>query len=177
MKDEYQSEDIEHIENAHGRIETLITDILTLARNGGAVSETEPDVLSDLVESCWGTVDTAEATLVVETERTIQADESRLQQLVENVFRNAVDHGGDDVTITVGDLDNGFYFADDGPGIPVDEREQIFESGYSTLTDGTGFGLGIVQKIVDAHDWKISVTGSDAGGARFEISDVETGAE
>jgi len=161
LKDEYESEETEYIENAHGRIEALITDILTLARNGDPVDETEPVVLSNFVESCWGTVDTAEATLVIETERGIRADESRLRQLVENLFRNsvehgstssrtesgdAVDHGGEDVTITVGDLDDGFYVADDGPGIPVDEREQIFESGYSTLTDGTGFGLAIVEK-------------------------------
>jgi len=177
LKAEHSGEEIDHIEAAHNRIETLIGDILTLARNGDSVSETESIVLSDLVESCWRSVNTAEATLVVETEQTIQADESRLQQLVENVLRNAVEYGGEDVVITVGELDGGFYIADDGPGIPVDKREQIFESGYSTTTEGTGFGLAIVQEIVTAHGWETSVTDSDAGGARFEITGVEIAAE
>lgn len=75
--------------------------------------------------------------------------------------------------ITIGDLDTGFYIADNGPGIPEGERDRIFESGYSTLTKGTGFGLAIVQEIVAAHGWEISVTDSEDGGARFEIPGVE----
>ncbi|AUX08044.1 multi-sensor signal transduction histidine kinase [Halalkaliarchaeum desulfuricum] len=192
LKEEYQSEHIAPIENAHDRIEVLIEDVLTLARNGDTVGETEPLLLSDLVESCWRTVDTADASLVVETERTIQADKSRLRQLVENVFRNsvehsstsnrpqaddAIDHGGDDVTITVGDLDDGFYIGDNGPGFPADERDRVFEFGYSTTTEGTGLGLAIVQEIAEAHGWDISVTESDSGGARFEMTGVAVAAE
>lgn len=86
------------------------------------MGETEPVELADLVEACWQTVETASAGLVVETETTIQADPSRLQQLFENLLRNAVEHGGEDVTITIGDLPDGFYVEDDGQGIPEDER-------------------------------------------------------
>lgn len=78
------------------------------------MGETEPVELADLVEACWQTVETASAGLVVETETTIQADPSRLQQLFENLLRNAVEHGGEDVTITIGDLPDGFYVEDDG---------------------------------------------------------------
>ncbi|MFC6888484.1 ATP-binding protein [Halorubrum trueperi] len=46
-------------------------------------------------------------------------------------------------------------------------------AGYSTREDTTGFGLSIVQQIVDAHDWHINVTDGDEGGTRFEISGVE----
>ncbi|MFB6192376.1 MAG: ATP-binding protein [Haloarculaceae archaeon] len=46
-------------------------------------------------------------------------------------------------------------------------RERIFESGYSTTEDGTGFGLAIVAEIADAHGWDLRVTASEAGGARF----------
>jgi PAS domain S-box-containing protein len=88
---------------------------------------------------------------------------------------DAVEHGADDVTITVGELTerDGFDIEDDGPGIPPDERETVFEAGYSTSRDGTGFGLSIVKRIVDAHGWEISVTESHNGGARFEITGVE----
>ncbi|WP_227134405.1 sensor histidine kinase [Halorubellus salinus] len=84
---------------------------------------------------------------------------------------NSVEHGSTEVTVTVGDLpdDRGFFVADDGPGIPAADRDTVFERGYSTQTSGTGFGLAIAREIVEAHDWDITVTESDAGGARFEI--------
>jgi len=69
-------------------------------------------------------------------------------------------------------LENGFYVEDTGDGIPESERERVFETGYSTNHDGTGFGLGIVNQIVNAHGWQILATESESGGARFEIRDV-----
>jgi len=75
----------------------------------------------------------------VETERTIRADASRVQQLLENLIRNAVEYGSSGVAVTVGDLEDGFHVSDDGPGIPEDERERVFETGYSTRgCPGTG---------------------------------------
>ncbi|MCU4973700.1 ATP-binding protein [Halobacteria archaeon AArc-m2/3/4] len=77
------------------------------------------------------------------------------------------------VTVTVGPLDDhGFYVADDGPGIPADEREAVFDHGYSTAETGTGFGLAIVEEIANAHGWSIEVTESIDGGARFEWTGV-----
>jgi signal transduction histidine kinase len=78
------------------------------------------------------------------------------------------------VSITIGDLPDGFYVADDGPGIPVDVRERTFEAGYSTDDEATGFGLGIVAQVAADHDWTVDITRSEAGGARFEIRGVET---
>jgi signal transduction histidine kinase len=49
----------------------------------------------------------------------------------------------------------------------------VFDLGYSSDPDGTGFGLAIVTEIVESHGWSVTVTDSDAGGARFEISGVE----
>jgi signal transduction histidine kinase len=62
---------------------------------------------------------------------------------------------------------------DDGPGIAPDEADRIFESGYTTSDEGTGWGLAIVDSIAEAHDWTVTVTRSEAGGARFEIRDAE----
>jgi signal transduction histidine kinase len=78
------------------------------------------------------------------------------------------------VTVTVGDLDDGFYVEDDGPGIPIEEQGELFERGFSTAGDGTGFGLAIVEQVVEAHGWEISIADGDAGGARFEVTGVET---
>ena len=130
--------------------------------------------LGNVVESCWQTVETTTATLQVNAASLVQADGNRLHQLLENLFRNAVEHGGHDVTVTVGDLENGFFVEDDGPGIPVEHRDELFERGVSTSSEGMGFGLAIVEQIADAHGWEISVTVGDTGGARFEITGVET---
>jgi Signal transduction histidine kinase len=62
---------------------------------------------------------------------------------------------------------------DTGLGIPEPGREKIFQAGYSTRTDGTGFGLRIVKQIADAHEWEITVTESERGGARFEFTGVQ----
>lgn len=171
--EECDSSHLEDVANAHERMEALIDDLLQLARQGQPVGDFEALSVPDLVESCWSTVETKEATMRMETSNTIRADRSRLRQLFENLTRNAVEHGGRAVSLTVGDLETGFYLEDDGVGIPESEREDVFNAGYSSTEDGTGFGLAIVKEIVDAHGWKIEVTESDAGGARFEITGVE----
>jgi signal transduction histidine kinase len=70
-------------------------------------------------------------------------------------------------------MDDGFYVADTGPGIPESDREKVFEAGYSTADEETGFGLRIVKQVCVAHGWEITTTESELGGARFEITDVE----
>ncbi len=168
--------DSEHLESAMGaldRMETLIDDILTLARLGDPVGDFDSIHLGSLVNSCWATVSTGTASLEADVENSIRADESRLRQLLENLIRNAVDHGGSDVTVRIGELDGGFYVEDDGPGIPPEDREQIFEAGYSTGREGTGFGLSIAQEIIEAHGWTVTITEGADGGARFEITGVE----
>ena len=167
------SEHVETIAQAHDRMAVLIEDLLTVAREGETATDPEPVVLSCAVEDCWETVATEGATLHIESDRTIRADPGQLQQLLENLARNAVEHAGTDVSVTVGDLDDGFYVADDGPGIPQAEREAVLESGHTTADDGTGYGLGIVEGIADAHGWDIAVTASETGGARFEFTGVE----
>lgn len=81
-----------------------------------------------------------------------------------------MEHGG--AGVTVGLLPDGFYVEDDGAGIPPPERADVFELGYSGDADGTGFGLAIVERVADAHDWEVDVTGGQAGGARFEVTGV-----
>jgi signal transduction histidine kinase len=153
----------------------LIDDLLTLAKQGQSVGEVEPVALPELANTCWQTIQTGEATLTVEAECVLRADAKRCQQLLENLIRNAIEHGGEAVTITIGELadEDGFYVADDGPGIPADEREMVFDSGYSTADSGVGLGLAIVKEIVQAHGWTVEITQSEHGGTRFEISDVD----
>jgi len=176
VDEECDSEYLADVERAHDRIATLIEDLLAFARAGASALTTDAVDLARVSERCWGTVDTGEATLVTETDAVLRADESRLRELLENLIRNAVEHGGG-VTVTVGDVADGFYVADDGPGIPPEEADAVFERGYSTAETGAGFGLPIVREIATAHGWEVTLTDSDSGGARFEFTGVESPAE
>jgi PAS domain S-box-containing protein len=172
-------------QDAIDRMDALIDDLLTLAREGQVVDAVETVSVEEMARSCWETVAPPSASLVVEGGVSVRADPGRLRQALENLLANAVEHGstsprededavehgGEDVTVRVGRLADGpgFYVADDGPGIPVDERDRVFEPGYTTSDDGTGFGLRIVKEVVDAHGWHVAVTAAEAGGARFEV--------
>jgi len=173
VQQEHDSDHLDAAVDALTRSESLIDDLRTLAREGEAVGELEPVDLSNMVGNCWRNVGTADATLTTETTRAVRADRGRVQQLVENLIRNAVEHGGTNVTVTVGELADGFYVEDDGVGIPAEEHEAVFDAGYSTSADGTGFGLSIVNQVAEAHGWEIRVVDGTDGGARFEITGVE----
>lgn len=173
LDEETDSEHLEPIAEALERMNVLLDDVLELAQQGEVVGETEPVDLETVVNAAWQNIDTADASLRVEDSETVQADESRLVEVFENLFQNAVDHGGEDVTVRVGSLPDGFYVQDDGPGIPESVREDVFEYGFSTSESGTGFGLNIVQSIVAAHGWDIQVTDGEDGGARFEITTTD----
>lgn len=172
-QEETKNEHLVPAASAIDRCNALIDDLLTLARHGKDLGDVEPVSLHPVVHHCWQHVETGDATLHTDVTRTVVADRSQLQQLVENLLRNSIDHGGSDVTVTVEDSPDGFAVADDGPGIPESERETVFDAGYSTARDGTGFGLRIVEQIAEAHGWTTRVTESADGGARFEISNVE----
>ncbi|PSP90854.1 PAS domain-containing sensor histidine kinase [Halobacteriales archaeon QS_4_69_34] len=168
-----EREHFEAIATALDRMDELIGEILTHAKQGLTVTDPDPVSVADAVEQAWAHVETRDASLETDLgySTEIMADEGRLQELFENLFRNAVSHGGRSVTIRVGTLqdDSGFHVEDDGPGIPPELHEKVFEAGYTDAEDGTGFGLSIVQQIVRGHDWEISLTDSEGGGARFEI--------
>jgi PAS domain S-box-containing protein len=154
------------------RMESIIDDSLTLARSGETVTETDEIDLEMIAYDAWQSVETDGATLVVETTLQIDGDRNRLRNMFENLFRNSVEHNEPaDLTVEVGSLPDavGFYVEDTGAGIPSEERDAVFEQGYTTNEEGTGFGLAIVKDIVQAHGWGISVTEAESGGARFVI--------
>jgi PAS domain S-box-containing protein len=177
----------ERCDTALDEMERLIDDVLTLARQGDAVESVDPVPLDELAKryanDALGSIDGGEGDeggetegdgsveVAVETERDVLADPGRVKRLLQNLFRNAAEHGGD--RIVVGDLPDGFYVEDDGPGIPEDRRDEVFESGHTTSESGTGFGLAIVERIAEAHGWEMTLTEGDEGGARFEFTGVE----
>lgn len=171
--DECPSDHIDEVIEAHERMEDLIDQLLNLARLGEQIGSIETVDLGAMAENCWANVDTHDARFVNDVDKTIFADRSGLKQLLENLFGNAVKHNEETVTVTVGDLETGFFVEDDGNGIPRDDRQKIFEPGYSTATGGTGLGLNIVKQISDAHGWTVEYAVGISGGARFEFTDIE----
>ncbi|MCG1002820.1 MULTISPECIES: PAS domain S-box protein [Halobacterium] len=177
-RESYDSERLETVADAHDRMRALIDDVLALARQGRTATDLDDVALDAAAERAWASVETRAATLVADAELTVRADEGRLAQLLENLFRNSVEHAAanppeDCVTVRVGALDDGFYVEDDGRGIPDGDRERVFEYAYSTNDDGTGLGLSIVAELADAHGWAVEVTDGETGGTRFEITGVE----
>ena len=183
-------EHFDAVGRAHDRMERIIRDVLTLARGENALAiDVDVDV-ERVATNAWATVDTGDADLSVAPDLpTIDADPDRLQRLFENVFRNSIEHARPDahrtvagegdvvdesdgpLQVRVGGTDEGFFVADDGVGIPDEERARVFDPGYSSNRngDGTGLGLTIVERIATAHDWGVNVTTSTGGGARFEF--------
>ena len=171
--EECSSPHLDAVADAHGRMERLIDDLLLFAKMGSETLSLTTVDLAALATECWEPLAPPDAELSVEFDRAVRADRDRLRQLLENLLKNAIDHGGDDVSVTIGEVADGFYAADDGPGIPPDDRDVVLEAGYTSAEDGTGFGLSIVSQIADAHGWDLVVTESESGGARFEIRGVD----
>lgn len=170
-------------ERAVDRMNRLVEDLLTLAREGQTIDQREEIELRKVAEAAWRSISDEDATLTIDSSLSVSADPNRLDQLFTNLFKNAVEHGVPDdseesskLTVTVGELehDSGFYLSDDGEGFGVSNPETVLESGYTTSQSGTGFGLSIVSEIADAHGWEVGVTDSVTGGARFEISSVDS---
>jgi PAS domain S-box-containing protein len=198
---------LDDVEVMHDRMAELVDDVLAVARNGGDVDPADVDdvSLADVAAKAWTTANTGDATLRTDAaDAVLRCDEGRLRQLLENLFRNAVEHGtaesrssadsekdrGDDVTVRVAATVDGFVVADDGAGIPPEVRDDVFERGFSTSDDSTGFGLTIVREIAEAHHWTVTdgesgpavsddrdesePSGDDpSGGARFAFGNVE----
>jgi nitrogen-specific signal transduction histidine kinase len=182
---EQSDEGVEAVRTELARMESIIDDMLQLARAGEAVDTTEACSLGDLVTEVWETLETDDAELECHVgDTTVEADLARLFQVFENLLGNALVHNDTPLTVRVGRLDvdrdlaagdalGGFFVEDDGRGIPGDEREEIFEYGYTTDEVGNGYGLSIVRQIVEAHGWELHATEGSDGGARFAITGVE----
>jgi signal transduction histidine kinase len=129
--------------------------------------------------------------LVVASDVALTADPARPRQLLENLFRNSVEHGqsgaadtsapteactDDRPTVRIGGLtlqaaagdDERFFVEDAGCGLP-EETHRVFEIGFTTNDEGTGPGLAISERIAEAHGWEVHASAGESGGAWFEF--------
>ncbi|HEX5027223.1 MAG TPA: HAMP domain-containing sensor histidine kinase [Gaiellaceae bacterium] len=110
----------------------------------------------------------------------IQADPSRLRQVLDNLLANAVVHGGKDgvVRLRLGVDDSVVVeVIDAGPGIPAAELERIFDVGVRLEADrpGTGLGLAVSRAIVEAHGGALTATSAPGRGTTMIIALPLTG--
>jgi nitrogen fixation/metabolism regulation signal transduction histidine kinase len=164
------AETIDRVATAHTRIEQIVGELLEHAR-GREPGPAQSVNLAQIARDTWDRTSTADATLELASEEAVvEADPKSLRTVLGNLVRNAVEHGGSTVAVRVGPIDcGGFYLEDDGPGVPGEEYEHIFELGYTTTPAGTGLGLALVKQIADEHGWEIVATGGDLGGVRIEF--------
>lgn len=171
-REEVDNEYLSTVANSLERMDDLLQQVLTLARQGRTIGERTTVQLKELVAERAEGLEHSNIDIAVTG--SVSADRDRLAQVVDNLLRNAIEHGGEGVRVEVGDLDNGFYIRDDGPGFPAGDPSELLESGSTTKEDGGGLGLYIVRRIVEAHGWTIDLIDCHGDGARVEIRDMDS---
>jgi len=171
-RDTHQEAHFDRIDKSLGRMQSLIDELLDIARGDRAETDMRDLPLETIVEEAWSYLDSPDATLTVADDLgRLSADETRLLQLLGNLFRNSVEHVGEDVTVTVGPLADGegFYVEDDSPGLSAEARSELLAYRQVGSASGTGIGLMSVMDVADAHGWAVDITDAVGGGARFEF--------
>jgi signal transduction histidine kinase len=160
------------------RLDHLLEDLLQYARP--REFERKPVEMGALVERVAqllaSDADSRGVTLVRSVEPGVVArgDEMRLREVILNLVLNALDvsERGTEVRVTarsLGPSEIEISVEDDGPGVPPDQRERIFQPFFTTKSHGTGLGLAIVHSIVTQHRGAMRLESSAKGGAAFRV--------
>jgi two-component system phosphate regulon sensor histidine kinase PhoR len=177
------------IDKHANRLALLIDDLLLLSTldSGGLRLNRQPlhfrDTVQDAMDDLQPRAVARDVTLMNEVPSTlvVLADNDRMRQVISNLLDNAIKYGkvGGMTTVMGSHLDDGrieITVIDDGPGIPRDARERIFERFYrvdkarSREQGGTGLGLAIVKHVIQAHGGEVRVESEPGGGSKFIIS-------
>jgi signal transduction histidine kinase len=165
------------------RMQQLVDDLLLLARadEHSLGLRRRPVDVDDLVLDEVGrlrTMTSIEVDAAAVSAGQVDGDAAALQRVVRNVVDNAARHADGRVALSLAEHDGTVTFAveDDGPGVPPDQRERVFER-FVRLDDarardggGSGLGLAIVAEVVAAHGGTVALTGAGLGGARVEVT-------
>lgn len=171
-----ETEDLDQldpIEESLKRMESLLDEMAAVMDEGALVDDIGEVQVHEVIETVWLTRVNVDASLQIETELTIRADETALRRLLDNVLGNAVEHGGDSVTVRLDADSQGFYLEDDGPGIPPARRRDVFEPGFTTTETGDGLGMVSIRQIALAHGWGVEIRTGRDGGTRLVFTDVD----
>jgi signal transduction histidine kinase len=169
-------------ENELKRLISLINNLLDLQKSdfGDLALNLEPTLLSEIVQNSTKVVNNLaqEHSISIKnsiTEAKIDVDKLRLTQVIVNLLSNALKFTSDGGTITISSIVNGeaveIDIGDEGPGIPDQEKERIFDRYYTTPSNhaGTGVGLGLMicKRIIEEHGGSIGVRNNQKKGSTF----------
>jgi two-component system sensor histidine kinase TctE len=156
------------------RLANLAEQMLDLQRLDSAWRDEEFD-LAALVRRVAGDL----APLLIASNRSIEVtvdealpvrgDGGAIERVVTNLVQNAIEHGGRHVVVRV--AGSSFEVEDDGPGIPLEERERVFEPFHRLRprSAGSGLGLHLVQQVVERHGGRVALLGAPGGGTLARV--------
>jgi len=160
------------VEASLSRIEGIVDEVVGLTTQWSHETEPRTQWLSALAHEVWEDLATDDATLSLDADTRLHADPESVRFLLDILFENAVEHGGPDVTVTVGVVETGFYVADDGDGFATDDHEAVLEAGYTADGSASGLGLFIARRVAETNGWELTAAESVDGGARFDVTGV-----
>jgi len=170
------------LRNETDRLRDLVDNLLFLASHGDSFVPIDIGAVQ-LDELVFAEAEVASATGGVRidlsgvTPSRVEGSQSDLRRLMRNLVDNAVRHADERVVVTLADDNDSvtLSISDDGPGVPPDDRDRIFER-FTRLDEararddgGSGLGLSIVHQIATAHGGSVQVGESDLGGAEFVV--------
>lgn len=166
--------DTRRLGNDVQRLATLAEQLLDLQRLDNDMKDEELDLV-ELIRRVVGDL----APLLIASERTIEVridhtlpcrgDAAALERVVTNLVQNAIEHGGRHVTVRI--IGAAFEVEDDGPGIPTEERERVFEPFHRlrSRSTGSGLGLNLVRQVVERHGGRVTIFTAAGGGTIVRV--------
>ncbi len=167
-----------------GRMNTIVENVLQLSRGGPG--QPEPVELRPWLEDFAAEFARAahlaegELTVAAEDGLVVRADPSHLHQVLWNLCQNAADHGrGSDGRLRLalragrpGGAEGGAVIevCDEGPGIPPEEAERVFEPFYTTRAEGSGLGLYLARELCEVNGAHLTLVPNPRGGCCFRIT-------
>jgi signal transduction histidine kinase len=166
-------------ESAAARMDSMIADLLQYARMGGLQPRRDEVEFEEIVRAVLEDLDSAlhesNATVAVDASVSVIGDATLLRALMQNLVANAIKFGHaagvtPRIEVRAHPLTGGWRITvdDNGPGVPVEQRERVFElmeRGAAQEVPGLGIGLSTCRRIVEAHGGRIGINASPAGGA------------
>lgn len=169
---------VDKIDAGINAIDAIVTDTLALApRSGELIERNVLDLLDEVSEACARVLTERGVTLAIECaqrELVIPAEPAALKRVFVNLITNAAQASEPDtrITISIAPVRDGrvvFRIIDQGPGLQHDVLEKLFDPFFTTKENGTGLGLTIAHRLIEAHSGRITARNAATGGAEFII--------
>lgn len=160
------------------KLDRIVSDVLDLDRlaRGKVGIVRAPTDLESLIRGLIDESDVLRSRKVTEQLERVHADVdvSKIERIVDNLLANSVHHSGKDakvwVRLGVDGEDALLIVEDDGPGVPIQERERVFDAYHrSEDSPGSGVGLSLVKRFAELHGGTAWVENREGGGASFRV--------